>query len=57
MYSASISKTQEALTDKDYSRENQLGLNVGQKNVLRVDLNTASEVLQTTSLLSEFLTV
>ena len=27
------------------------------KNVLRVDINTASEVLETTSLLSEFQTV
>ena len=42
----------------DYGRENRLGLNVWRnKNVLRVDLNTASEVLETTSLLSEFHTV
>jgi len=42
----------------DYGRENRLGLNVWQnKNVLRVDLNTASEVLETTSLLSGFQTV
>jgi len=42
----------------DYGRVNWLGLNVWRnKNVLRVDLNTASEVLETTSLLSEFQTV
>jgi len=42
----------------DYGRENRLGLNVWRNNkVLRVDLNTASEVLEATSLLSEFQTV
>jgi len=42
----------------DYGRENWLGLNVWwNKNVLRVDLNTATEVLETTSLLSELQTV
>jgi len=42
----------------DYGRENRLGLNVWRnKNALRVDLNTANEVLETTSLLSEFQTV
>ena len=42
----------------DYGRENRLGLNVWRnKNVLTVDVNTASEVLETTSLLSKFQTV
>ena len=59
MYNASISKTPEALTDRLRScRENRLCLKVWRnKNVLRVDLNAASEVLETTSLLSEFQTV
>jgi len=39
----------------DYGRESRLGLNVWRnKNVLRVDSNIASEVLEKTSLLSEF---